>query len=154
MRRWVKHLVADTPELLTWDTEPAAKAGDMFVFSWRRFHYRNPEDGELHKTEYPDVYLRLTANPKRRRTLRHGYQWTAPYIWGIEQPQYLDRGGANSEHGLTRNRLRSPDPEAEAFAYQPRVGEIEANRRQAEQRRREIKLAAKTRDRRPWRQAA
>lgn len=61
------------PEMLTWETAPEAKAGDLFIFRWAKVH--DIIDGKPAETTFPDVYLCLTANPLRHKILpvAHAY---------------------------------------------------------------------------------
>lgn len=130
MRKWVKELMGDMPEMLTWDHEPGAKAGDTFVFEYKKIHYREPKTGEMHTVQVPDVYIRLTAHPKHRRTIR-GEHWYAPYCWG-SQDEYLAFGA-----GTVTDPRRSPDPERPVTPVQITQAMRDSNRQMAAERRRE-----------------
>lgn len=98
----LRHLPSHMPEILTWDHEPEARMGDEFVFAWKKIHHTI--DGRLHTIDVPHIYIRLTSNPKRRRTLK-GYEWRASYCW-CEMESYMAPGA-----GTVTDPRRSIDPE-------------------------------------------
>lgn len=108
-------LPAHMPEILTWDHEPQVRNGDEFVFSWRKFH--EEINGTIHSIEVPHVYIRLTSNPKRRRTL-NGYEWRASYCW-CNMEDYMAPGA-----GTTTEQARSIDPERPVAPVEPKSIEV------------------------------
>lgn len=138
MKQWVKDLMADMPEQLVWDHEPGARAGDLYIFDWRKIHYQEPTTGEPQQTEIPGIYIRLTAHPKRRRTLRDGYRWHAPYVWGGIEDEYLAPGA-----GTVTDPRRSIDPERPVTPVQVSPEERDRNRMIAAARRHEARQIRK-----------
>lgn len=144
MKKWVKDLIADMPEVLIWDHEPGARAGDPYVFDW--IHHQWRQDGQVFRTKAPGLAVKLTAHPVRHRK---GH-WQAPYCWvGLDHPVYMDKVG-----GVTSNRHRSPDPDVEHVTAEVTRDQEQANLEMADRQRRELALVKKPRDRRPWKQAA
>lgn len=136
MRKWVKDLMVDTPEMLTWTEEPGAKAGDTYVFAHKKIHYHDPVTHITHAVQVPDVYIRLTANPIRRRTLR-GDHWYAPYCWS-SQEEYLAFGA-----GTVTDPRRSPDPERPIAPVRITPADHDRNREMAAAQRKTERLAAR-----------
>jgi hypothetical protein len=88
------------PDHLTWTEEPEARAGDRFVFRWAVVN--EIWEGRPFPSTFPDVYVELTAHPKKRGDL-----WSAPIMRaGFTRPVYMKRGG-----GTTSNPLDSIDPD-------------------------------------------
>lgn len=138
-----RDLVAAMPNVLTWPTEPSAKSGDEYVFTWTRIHSIDPDGNRITAT-VPTLAVRLTAHPIRHR---RGY-WRAPYVWiGLHRETYLARGG-----GQTGDPRRSIDPDVPIEPVQITAADRERNRKIAATRRAELAAtrATRRRDRRPW----
>jgi len=109
----INDLLKALPEMLTWPTEPDARASDLIVFRFSRTQGIN-ENGHPFKTTYPDIYLRITANPIRHRK---GH-WQAPFVaCGFDRTEpFMRRYG-----GTTPNRLHSIDRDVPLVAIEGRT---------------------------------
>lgn len=107
-----KHL----PQMLTWEDEPESRSGDIFVFRWGKIHGRydhdampddDPRKGQTYRTTFPDVYIRLTANPIRHRK---GH-WQAPFVrCGFDTTQYMKHGIGSTPNPLAENVIDKDVP--------------------------------------------
>lgn len=97
----ISSLPAHMPDMLTWPEKPAAVAGDIYVFEWGHFHYRDPETGYRKTSKFPAKYIELLAHPARHRK---GH-WQAPFIMvGWDKTRFMAPAA-----GTTTNPLRAID---------------------------------------------
>jgi hypothetical protein len=97
----IAELARSLPQMLTWDTEPESRSGDIFVFRWGKIHGRydapdledgDPMKGRPYQATFPEVFIRITANPIRHKK---GH-WQAPFVRvGFDQTQWMKRGGGS-----------------------------------------------------------
>jgi hypothetical protein len=141
----IAELAVSLPQMLTWETEPEVRSGDIFVFKWGKIHGRydaddlaedDPLRGKVYRAEFPDVYIRLTSNPIRHKK---GH-WQAPFVRvGFETTQYMKRGGGSIPNPLAESVIDNEVPlEQDEREPNPLDGMLrEAKRRQesGEQRR-------------------
>lgn len=133
----IRDLFRNIPDVLVWDHEPAAAAGDLYVFEWHTHHWI--DNGKAGKATTPGLAVKLLAHPVRHRK---GH-WQAPYCWiGRDHPRYLAAGGANSEGGLTGSPIRSIDPDVEIVKAKVTDEDKRRNREMADQRRSEERTEA------------
>jgi hypothetical protein len=103
----IAELARSLPQMLTWDTEPESRSGDIFVFRWGKIHGRydapdledgDPMKGRPYQATFPDVFVRLTANPIRHKK---GH-WQAPFVRvGFDQTHFMKRGGGSVPTALS-----------------------------------------------------
>lgn len=89
------------PQMLTWEDEPQVRSGDIYVFRWGKIHGRydapnleddDPRKNRAYQANYPEVFIRLTANPVRHKK---GH-WQAPFVRvGFDTTEYMKRGGGS-----------------------------------------------------------
>ena len=102
----INELADYLPQMLTWETEPESRSGDIFVFRWGKMHGRydaedlatdDPRRGKVYRAEFPDVYVRLTSHPIRHKK---GH-WQASFVRvGFDTTQYMKRGGGSIPNPL------------------------------------------------------
>lgn len=123
------------PDHLTWTEEPEARAGDRFVFRWAVVN--EIWEGRPFRSTFPDVYVELTAHPKKRGDL-----WFAPIMRaGFTRPVYMKRGG-----GTTSNPLDSIDPDYPLEQVEKSVQQDEDEEQIRQARRRDQIRAIKKRE--------
>lgn len=102
------------PEVLTWTDEPSARAGDMFVFRFGRTHWTD-DAGRTHRVEFPDVWIRLSANPVRKKGQWH---WWAPFVrYGFGSTVYMASGAGHTSS--PRHSLDDGTEELGAIPLEP-----------------------------------
>lgn len=105
----ITELANHLPQMLTWETEPESRSGDIFVFRWGKMHGRydaddlspdDPRRGQVYRASFPDVYVRLTSNPIRHKK---GH-WQASFVRvGFDTTQYMKRGGGSIPNPLAES---------------------------------------------------
>jgi hypothetical protein len=118
----ISQLAHYLPQMLTWESEPEVRNGDIFVFRWGKIHGRydavpdgDERKGRPYQSTFPDVYIRLTANPIRHK---RGH-WQAPFTRvGFDTTEYLKRGGGTIANPMASSVIDREVP-AETAEIEP-----------------------------------
>lgn len=133
------------PARLTWNEEPGARTGDIFVFKWDESVWIDKAGGR-HIKPFPAVFLEITTNP-----IRHPKgHWHANYEpVGFDKVEYMRPG-----YGITLNPLESLDPDAPIAQVEKSVDQSDVEDALREAHRDEVRAARSRRNKRRLGRAA